>query len=934
MSLERRRNAAGKSIWHDEKIWECRGLGPMDIFTKLVMMKGKDYTEKVTGIKLHYPHVKITLSNGSVYKPRWENVQIADLRERVDLDGKVVLYRSNMLSYVAHLLDFGKWYRVVFKTGKSSVYPREAIRVEDNLREKHPELWKYWCDIAQHVKIGEMDGKSGATFLARALASIPYIHPDSALAQYMNGTWKQMELGELPLIFPFDFNQSQQDAIVQALCNSISIIEGPPGTGKTQTIINLISNLVGQRKLNVAMVSGTNEAVRNVQEKLSQEGYGFLLADLGRQEKQEAFFANLPHPNVKVLDGQAAQAPLCEIDELSKLFLLERKQARLEQQLANYKLEYEHFSRYRQAQDYHGIEALSVSKLPSEKMVQFLAETQLHALRNKKASLFSMLKLFVKYRFKEFSLLRQDEMNLVLEVQNCYYEAKMSEISGQIEALRLQLLHANFEERKKFYQKASREILNHNLAKHYAELGRETFTKATFKKEFDCFLAHYPVVLSTTFSIINSIPQGFLFDYLIIDESSQVDLLSGMLALACCKHAVIVGDTKQLPQIVDETIKNKLAAQCPAPGYDYFCHSLLSSVLEVLGGKAPRKLLREHYRCEPAIIQFCNQRYYDGELIVLKKSAEKTPLVLCQTAPGNHMRIVTNGEGKGKFNQRELDAVLEEVLTDPDRLDASKIGFTTPYVKQAQRANSLFPKELECDTIHKYQGRQKEIMILSTVLSNTRYGRMGLHFVDDPHKINVAVSRAQRQFVLVTDKTLFERSAKELKALIGYMEYQLLDAAIVESKIVSVFDLLYREYSDTLIEFGKRIPSISRYQSENIMFQLLSDILEEPNYKEYSFAFQVLLKNLFHDLQPLAEEEIAYVNHRASVDFVVYHKITRKPAFVIEVDGFASHENNPRQREKDRMKDHIFNVYELPILRLSTNGSGEEEKIRNMLEQV
>lgn len=121
MSLERRRNAAGKSIWHDEKIWECRGLGPMDIFTKLVMMKGKDYTEKVTGIKLHYPHVKITLSNGSVYKPRWENVQIADLRERVDLDGKVVLYRSNMLSYVAHLLDFGKWYRVVFKTGKSSV---------------------------------------------------------------------------------------------------------------------------------------------------------------------------------------------------------------------------------------------------------------------------------------------------------------------------------------------------------------------------------------------------------------------------------------------------------------------------------------------------------------------------------------------------------------------------------------------------------------------------------------------------------------------------------------------------------------------------------------------------------------------------------------------------------------------------------------------
>lgn len=117
------------------------------------------------------------------------------------------------------------------------------------------------------------------------------------------------------------------------------------------------------------------------------------------------------------------------------------------------------------------------------------------------------------------------------------------------------------------------------------------------------------------------------------------------------------------------------------------------------------------------------------------------------------------------------------------------------------------------------------------------------------------------------------------------------------------------------------------------MFQLLSDILKEPNYKDYSFAFQVLLKNLFHDLQMLSDNEIEYINHRASVDFVVYNEATRKPAFVIEVDGFASHENNPRQQEKDLMKDYIFKVYELPLLRLSTNGSREEVKIRQMLEQ-
>lgn len=653
-----------------------------------------------------------------------------------------------------------------------------------------------------------------------------------------------------------------------------------------------------------------------------------------RKDKQEAFFANPPHPDLEALAGHIAHLSPDEISDLSKLFLVERERAQLEQQLANYRLEYEHFSRYRQSQDYNDMETLSVSKLPSEKIVQFLAETQFNVLRNKKASFFYRLKLFVKYRFKEFSLLSQNEIKLVLEVQNYYYEAKISEISRQIEERESQLLRSNFEERQKAYQKASRELLNYNLAKRYAELDDVTFTKESFKKDFDRFLTHYPVILSTTFSIINSIPKGFLFDYLIIDESSQVDILSGILALSCCKHVVIVGDTKQLPQIVDEKIKGRLVTQCPIPSYDYFCHSLLSSVIEVLGEKAPRKLLREHYRCEPAIIQFCNQRYYGGELVVLKKGYEQTPLVLCQTAPGNHMRMVTKGEGKGKFNQRELDTIMEEILTDPDRLDTSKIGFTTPYVKQAQKADGIFPKELECDTIHKYQGRQKEIMILSTVLSNTRYGHIGLRFVDDPHKINVAVSRAQRQFILVTDKALFERSAKELKALIGYMEYQLLDAVIVESKVISVFDLLYREYSHTLLEFGKRLPSISRYQSENIMCQLLYDILKEANYKDYSFAFQVLLKNLFHDLQLLTKNEIEYINHRASVDFVVYNEATRKPAFVIEVDGFASHENNPQQQERDLMKEHIFKVYGLPLLRLSTNGSGEEEKIRQMLEQV
>ena len=47
------------------------------------------------------------------------------------------------------------------------------------------------------------------------------------------------------------------------------------------------------------------------------------------------------------------------------------------------------------------------------------------------------------------------------------------------------------------------------------------------------------------------------FDYIIMDEASQVDVTTGALALSCAKNAVIVGDTKQLPNVITEDIKNR-----------------------------------------------------------------------------------------------------------------------------------------------------------------------------------------------------------------------------------------------------------------------------------------------------------------------------------------------------------------------------------------
>src|ERR1700719_433715 len=76
-----------------------------------------------------------------------------------------------------------------------------------------------------------------------------------------------------------------------------------------------------------------------------------------------------------------------------------------------------------------------------------------------------------------------------------------------------------------------------------------------------------------------------------------------------------------------------------------------------------------------------------------------------------------------------------------------------PDLKRAARAR-------EADTVHKFQGRQKKLVILATVLDEIWRGRTGLRFVDYPHLINVAVSRAIGRFILVTNHAMLPTSRR------------------------------------------------------------------------------------------------------------------------------------------------------------------------------
>ena len=233
----------------------------------------------------------------------------------------------------------------------------------------------------------------------------------------------------------------------------------------------------------------------------------------------------------------------------------------------------------------------------------------------------------------------------------------------------------------------------------------------------------YPVILSTTHSLIPSVDHGYVFDYLIIDEASQTDLLSSVLSLYCARNAIIVGDSKQLPQIENKFLeKNNILKKLfnISDEYDYFGNNILSSMGKVFLD-APKVMLKEHYRCHPLIINFCNQKFYDNELIILTKpSSEISPLKLYKTVPGNHAR--KNPEGTGLYNLREVD----EINLIIKKSKCKDIGIISPYRKQVDVLNEnieIKSEEIEIDTVHKFQGRAKDVIILSTVANDINQDR-------------------------------------------------------------------------------------------------------------------------------------------------------------------------------------------------------------------
>ena len=508
---------------------------------------------------------------------------------------------------------------------------------------------------------------------------------------------------------------------------------------------------------------------------------------------------------------------------------------------------------------------------------------------------------------------------MILICQSRYYQTKISELEEKRNSLEISLQNFEFDNKMKEYCKISMQLFKAELCKKYNQKKREKYTIQELRYKSSDFVKDYPVIMSTTYSLRKSLSEDISYDYVIIDESSQVDLVTGALALSCAKRAVIVGDIKQLPNVVDQVMLEKtdlVFDSYKLPKYfQYSNHSLLTSLMELFPS-APKTLLREHYRCHPKIIEFCNQKFYNNQLIIHSAyTNNRQPLVVYKTPPGNHARE--------KMNQRQIDIIKEEIIPQ-ENLNGVDLGIVTPYRNQTFALQHAFKgTSIKADTVDKFQGRENEVVILSTVDNEFS------EFSDNPNRLNVAVSRAKEQLILVVNGNESEKDGN-ISDLIQYIEYN--NLKVVQSELNSIFDFLYKGYEEERAKIIRKSGKISDFDSENLMFGLIKEVLLDEKFLKYDVVLHLSLRNLLKDFSKLNQEELKYAsNPLTHLDFLIFNKLGKCPILAIEVDGTKYHKKGSQQAARDKLKDEILKKYDLPIIRFATNGSNEKDKLMQKL---
>ena len=406
-------------------------------------------------------------SSNEFYHVSFQKMRVFDNPKKIEY--AELYYKDSPCYNVKKLLLFdGKVYKIFYNSGYTCVaFPKEIRVVKDVLKDdqKASGVMAYYRRVVKETAKTEED-----QFMLSQFDDISYVNENSVLSLYLKGELaRNKDKFDMPVVCPFGLNMSQSKAIKMAFENRISIIEGPPGTGKTQTILNIISNAVIQRK-SVAVVSNNNSATDNVFEKLEKYGYSFICAPLGNAENVDRFFeeydSSVPKMEKKNVDVNKINDLYLK---LPTFFEKENQKKKLYSFLDAIDLEYKHFLADNDSFNFNEFKFKNLNVAPN------LVQQAIVRLKEKeKVGFWDRLSIKRKLRIKGRFFKFDKEKSIVL-LQNLYYLSKKNKTKKDIEEIDKYMQGESLDDKTNTFIDLSNIYFKNKLIDIYSNVNRTNY---------------------------------------------------------------------------------------------------------------------------------------------------------------------------------------------------------------------------------------------------------------------------------------------------------------------------------------------------------------------------------------------------------------------------------------------------------------------------
>lgn len=431
----------------------------------------------------------------------------------------------------------------------------------------------------------------------------------------------------LPIEHPInliELNPSQNQAVNQILAaQDVAVIHGPPGTGKTTTLVQAIK-LLAEREKTVLVTAPSNTAVDLLSEKLAE------------QDLRVVRIGNI---------------------------------SRVDESILRHTLEYQ------------------ISQHPESKNVKKV-------------------------------------------------KVQAAECRRQANRLRSKRGYEAYEERKRMEQEA-------------AELS--AWANSLEQRLIDMILDDAQVIACTLVGAAHPVLDQRKFRTAIVDEAAQALEPATWIPITKASKIVLTGDPFQLPP----TVKSNEAAK---KGFNItMIEKCLKRIQQV-------NLLNIQYRMNEVIMGFSNRQFYNDELMAAPGVKERrldidmnAPVIFIDTAGCGFDEKVHHAY-QSKYNPEEFQVLREHLYLIADAFlekEPPSIAIISPYREQALHIEEELKEDpnvskldLTVNTIDGFQGQEKDLVFISLVRSNTK-GEIG--FLTDYRRMNVAMTRARKQLIIVGD---------------------------------------------------------------------------------------------------------------------------------------------------------------------------------------